>query len=155
MPRVEGGELFGSAVRAATEGLSAGAWLQSLKDAGSGIRRQVGLRLYAEARTVAAEAGQEPTRDRFRAPELSEMGVTPTRSREGVLQTVRLVYRENVTGNLRTVFHSTLSDAGVTRNEAIQAAIEAYSAHSEEYQTKLVGAVHTSAVRMIPVEAAA
>jgi len=155
MPDVEGGALFGSAVRAAQEGQSAGAWLRALSAAGAGIRRQVGLRLYAEARRVAAEAGEEPTRPLGQVPTLDESPPTPTRSSEGVLQTVRLVYRERVTGNLRTVFHSTVSESGVTRQEAINRAIDAYAAHSEEYQTSLVGAVHTSSRRLVPVQLAA
>lgn len=152
MPDVEGGGLFGSAVRAAAEGLSAGAWLRALQEAGSGIRRQVGLRLFREARVVAAEAGQEPSRPLEQIPSLAEQPPVATRATEATLQTVRLVYREAVTGNLRVVFHSTLSDAGITRQEAIDAAIDAYASHSEEYHTTLVGAVHTSAVRLTPVQ---
>lgn len=155
MPDVEGGGLFGSAVRAAKEGLSAGAWLRALQAAGTGIRRQVGLRLFAEAKVAAAEAGTEPTRDLNQVPALQEMPPIATRAEAGVLQTVRLVYRENVTGNLRVVFHSTKSEQGVTREQAILNAISAYEGHSQEYQTKLLGAVHTSAVRLVPVEIAA
>lgn len=151
MPDVEGGGLFGSAVRAAREGISAGAWLRALSDAGAGIRRQVGLRLFREARTIAAETGEEPTRPLNQVPSLAESPPAPTRDSEGVLQTVRLVYREKVTGNLRTVFHSTKSESGITRQEAIDNAIDAYAAHSEEYQTTLVGAVHTSSIRLVPV----
>lgn len=151
MPDVEGGGLFGSAVRAAREGLSAGAWLRTLSETGAGIRRQVGLRLYREARAVAAETGEEPTRPLDQVPSLAESPPAPTRDTAGLLQTVRLVYREAVTGNLRVVFHSTKSETGITRQEAIDSAIDAYAAHSEEYQTTLVGAVHTSSVRLTPV----
>lgn len=151
MPDVEGGDLFGSAIRAASEGLSAGAWLRDLQESGAGIRRQVGLRIYAEARAVAAEAGEEPSRPVDQVPELAHMPPVATRASEGVLQTVRLVYREKVTGNLRVVFHSTKSSEGVTREQAIQNAIDEYSEHSAEYQTTLVGAAHTSAVRLTPV----
>ena len=155
MPDVEGGGLFGSAVRAAREGLSAGAWLRALQAAGAGIRRQVGLRLFAEAKVTARESGLEPTRDITQVPALAEMPPIATRAEAGVLQTVRLVYRERVTGNLRVVFHTTKSENGVTRAEAVANAISAYQGHSEEYQTELVGAVHSSAVRMVPVDAAA
>jgi len=85
-------------------------------------------------------------------PTLAESPPSPTRATEGVLQTVRLVYREKVTGDLRVVFHSTKSEAGVTRQEAIDNAISEYEAHSEEYQTTLVGAVHTSSIRLTPVQ---
>lgn len=151
MPDVEGGGYLGSAVRAAAEGMSANAWLKVMAEAGTGIRRAVGLRLYAQAKNIAAESRQEPLRALNQIPRLSQMPPSPTRGTTGVLQTVRLVYREKVTGNLRTVFHNTLSDGGVTRQEAIDAAIAAYEPHSEEYQNELVGAIHTSAVRLVPV----
>lgn len=155
MPDVEGGGLFGSAVRAAAEGLSANAWLRALSDAGSGVRRAVGLQLYAEARRVAAEAGEEPSRPLDQIPTLGEMAPVATRASAGVLQTVRLVYREKVTGNLRVVYHSTKTEEGITRQEAIDNAIDEYEAHSEEYQTTLVGAVHTSSIQLVPVQLAA
>jgi hypothetical protein len=151
MPDVEGGEFLGSAVRAAREGLSANRWLAALREAGTGIRRAVGLRLFGIAKGIASEAGEEPTRDLDRVPSLAEMRPSPTRATTGVLQTVRLVYRERVTGKLIERYHSTFSATGVTRQEAIDAAIDAYAAHSEEYQNDLVGAVHTSAIRLVPV----
>ena len=151
MPDVEGGELLGSAIRAAQEGKSAGAWLRALRAVGAGIRRAVGLELYKIARGIAAEAGQEPARDLDRVPSLAEMPPSPTRNSSGVIQTVRLVYREKITGNLREVYHNTKSENGVSRQEAIDNAIQAYAAHSEEYQNTLVGAVHTSAIRLVPV----
>lgn len=151
MPDVEGGGLFGSAVRAAREGMSANAFLRALAESGTGIRRSVGLSMYAEARRIAAEAGEEPTRPLDQVPTLAETPPIATRATEGVLQTVRLVYREKVTGNLRVVFHSTVSAEGITRQEAIDAAIDAYEDHSEEYQTTLLAAFHTSAVRLTPV----
>lgn len=151
MPEVEGGGLFGSAVRAAKEGLSASAWIRTIQATGEGIRRQVALRLYSEAKNVVAEAGIEPTRELSQVPTLAEMPPVATRASEAVLQTVRLVYRERVTGNLKVVFHSTKSDTGITRQQAITNAINAYASSAEEYQQELVGAVHTSAVRLVPV----
>lgn len=151
MPDVEGGGLFGSAVRAAREGKSAGAWIRAIQEAGAGIRRQVALRLFAEAKVVAAETGQEPTRDLREIPTLAEMAPVATRGTEGVLQTVRLAYRERKTGKLKVVFHSTKSATGVSRQEAISNAIAAYAGAAEEYDQKLEGAVHSSAIRLVPV----
>jgi hypothetical protein len=151
MPDVEGGGLFGSAVRAAAEGLSAQKWLDALKATGQGIRRQVALRLFKEAKVIAAESGQEITRSLNAVPTLDEMAPSPTRNSTGVLQTVQLTYRERVTGKLRTVYHNTKSENGVTRQQAIDLAIAEYQQHSEEYQTELIGAIHTSAIRLTPV----
>jgi hypothetical protein len=138
-------------MRAAREGYSAGAWLQSLREAGAGIRRQVGLRLYANAKRIVAEYGEEPFRELSEVPSVSETPPLPTKGATGILQHVRLQYRERVTNNVRDVYFNVKSDEGMTRQEAINAAIEAYAPHSERYQTVLLGAVHTGAVKLVPV----
>ena len=144
-------------LRGVQEGLSGARMLSTLREFGIGIRRQDFYRLWGQATSVVAEAGAEPTRPLELAPTLSE--ITPVaagpRAEPGVIQTVRLVYNESVTGNLRTVYYSTKSDEGMTRQEAVNAAIDAYATHSEEYETTLVAAAHTSAIRIVPTELAA
>jgi hypothetical protein len=151
MPGVEGGEFMGSALRAARENMSANRWLKALHDAGTGIRRSIGLKLFAQATRLVAEAGEEPFRPLEAVPEFTETAPLATNGATGILQNVRLTYREAVTGNLRDVYYSVKSDEGVTRQEAINRAIESYAGHSEEYQTTLIGAVHTSSSRLVPV----
>lgn len=155
MPDVEGGGFYALAVEAAQQGLTAAAWIRSLQAAGTGIRRQVALRIFAEAKVTAAETGEEPGRPLDQVPTLAESPPSPTRSREGVLQTVRLLYREKVTGQLRTVYWSTITDNGITRQDAINQAIDAYEPHAIEYRQTLLGAVHTSSRRLVPVQVAA
>jgi hypothetical protein len=150
MAAFEGGQQFSFLLRAAAEGISANQALSALSEAGIGIRRQVGLRLYAEARRVTAESGEEPSRPLDQVPALAEAPPTPTRTRQGVLQTVTIFVRENVTGNIRALFHNTVSDTGVTRQEAINEAVDAYNDHAAEYPTVIVGAVHTSARTLVP-----
>jgi hypothetical protein len=151
MPGVEGGEFMGSAMRAAREGVSGNRWLRILRDSGTGIRRAVGLKLFAAARRIVAESGEEPFRDLTSVPEFNHMAPMATNGASGILQTVRLTYRERVTGNVREVFYSVKSDEGITRQSAINKAVAAYSSHSEEYETDLMGAVHTGATRLVPV----
>lgn len=142
-------------LRAVEEGWSGRKTADTLRFFGLGLRTQVFYRLWAQARAVRAEAGLEPTRPLDQAPTLAEMPPVATNGPEGVLQTVRLIYREKVTGQIRTVYHSTKSDQAITREEAIANAISAYEEHSEEYQTDLVAAVHTSAIRLVNVQVAA
>jgi hypothetical protein len=147
----QGGLQFWLMLRAVAEGWSGSKTLDTLRFFGLGMRTQQFYRLWATARAVNAEAGLEPTRPLDQAPTLDEMPPVATNGPEGVLQTVRLIYRERVTGNMRTVYHSTKSDQAITRQEAIANAIDAYATHSEDYQTDLVAAVHTSAIQLVPV----
>ena len=143
--------------RGVQEGLSGSRILSMFREFGLGMRTQDFYRLFGVATKTVAEAGAEPTRPLGQVPTLAETAPVPAqRSAEpGVIQTVRLVYKEAVTGNLRTVYHSTKSEHGITRQEAINRAIDAYATHSEEYQTTLVAAAHTSAIRIVPTEMAA
>lgn len=150
-----GGLQFYFMLRGVQEGYSGQQVLNLLQEFGLGLRRQQFYRLWGVARTAVAEAGQEPTRPADQVPTLAESPPVPTRNKQGVLQTVRLVYSEAVTGNLRTVYHNVVSDSGVTRQQAVDTAIAAYQPHSEEYQTTLVAAFHSSSVRLTPMEAAA
>ena len=141
-------------LRGVQEGMSGARVLSLFREFGIGMRTQSFYQLFGQASRVVAEAGAEPTRPLESVPGLSEIAPVAAgpRAEPGVIQTVRLIYREAVTGNLREVYHSTKSDQAVTRQEAINAAIDAYATHSEEYQTTLVAAAHTSAIRIVPME---
>lgn len=138
-------------IEGANQGLTGQQVLSALQEEGLGIRRQQFYRLWGTARAIAAEAGLEPTRPLDQAPELANIPPVATNAAEGYLHTVRLVYKERVTGNQRVVYHSTKSDTPLTRQEAIDEAIDAYQAHSEEYETDLIAAVHTSVIHLVPV----
>jgi hypothetical protein len=144
-------------LRGVQEGMSGSRILGTFREFGLGMRTQDFYRLFGQATRVVAEAGAEPTRQLGQVPTLAESApVAAMPSAEpGVIQTVRLIYKEAVTGNLREVFHSTKTEHGITRQEAVNRAIDAYAAHSEEYQTTLVAAAHTSAIRIVPTELAA
>lgn len=146
---VEPGGLIPSALRAVREGVSGNAWLKALAAAGSGVRRSVGLRIFGEARRLAAEYEQEPTRPLGQVPTFSEMGQWPTRATSGVLQTVQLFYRENVTGRIVARYFNVKTAEGMTRQAAIDAAIDANSDNADRYEQVLVGAVHTGAAILV------
>ena len=140
-------------ISGASQGLSGNQVISALREGGLGIRRQQFYRLWGTAQAIAREAGLEPTRPLSESPNLTQVPPVATRQAEGYLHTVRLVYRERMTGNQRVVYHNTKSDQLLTRQEAIDQAIAAYEGHSEEYETDLLAAVHTSAIHLVPVEA--
>jgi hypothetical protein len=114
----------------------------------------VGLRLYGQARRLAAEYQAEPTRALDKVPSFDEMGQWPTRASSGVLQHVQLFYRENVTGRVVVRHYSVKTSEGLTRQEAVDRAIEANEVNAERYEQALVSAVHTGASILV-AEAAA
>jgi hypothetical protein len=148
------GGLIPSALRAVGEGLSANQWAAAIRESGAGIRRQVALRIYGQARALAAEYGQEPTRPIGERPGQAESRQWPTRASSGVLQTVQLFYRERVTGNIVQRFFNVKTTEGITREEAISQAIGANSANAQRYEQELIGAVHTGTALLVPQSAA-
>lgn len=144
-------------LRAVREGYSGAQTLALFREFGLGMRRQAFYRLWGEAQVDVREAGEEVTRPLSAVPTAAETRPVPAspRTAPGVIQTVRLRYQEAVTGNLRTVFYQVKTDEGITRQAAINMAIDAYATHSQEYQTTLIAAAHTSAIRIVPTELAA
>lgn len=148
------GGLIPFALRAVGEGLSANQWANALRESGAGVRRQVALRIYGQARAIAAEYGQEVTRPLDQVPNRNEARSWPTRETDGVLQTVQLFYRERVTGNIIQRFYNTKTAEGITRREAIQQAIDANVGNATRYEQGLVGAVHTGTAILVSSAAA-
>ena len=154
------GALIPHALRAAQEGYSANQWLTALRDLGRGVRRGFGLKVFAEAKALAAEYGQEPARSMESVPRFGEMRQWPTRGSTGVLQTVKLFYREKVTGNLIEKFYSVRTAEGITRQEAVNRAIDAYESSapvnqggSKPIEATFEGAAHTGAAILTPTAA--
>ena len=147
------GMLIPHALRAIAEGQSANAWVQALRESGAGIRRQVALRIYGEARTLAAEYANEPTRPINAVPSREEARQWPTRASEGILQTVQLFYRERLTGRIIQRFYNVKTENGITREEAMARAADANTANASRYEQELVGAVHTGTAVLVATSA--
>src|SRR4029077_18929456 len=146
--------LIPHALRAISEGSSANQFYRDLQASGAGVRRQVALRIFGQAKALAAEYGDEPTRPIDQNPVTPETRQWPTRQSSGVLQTVQLFYRERVTGNIIQRFYNVKTASGVTRSEAISQAIDANTGNAEKYQQELIGAVHTGVAILAPGMAA-
>lgn len=143
------GVLVAHALRAVREGLGANAWLRALTEAGAGVRRQVGLRVYAQAKRLNAEYGEEITRPLNAVPVQSETAPWEVQGEGGVLQTVLLFYREAVTGRTVERFYNVKTAEGVTRQEAVNRAIDANTANATRYQQSLTGAFHIGTALLI------
>lgn len=141
---------FPAALIAAKAGMSANAFVRELAQSGYGARRSEVLALYKTARGIVARTAEEPFRPLNSVPSASEIGTWPTRGATGIAQTVTLTYRDRTTGTIKQTWYRSVSPNGISRSEAIAAAIDAYSEHAESYEQDLIGAVHTSAYNLSP-----
>lgn len=149
MPRVLG--LFPSSLVAARSGMSANAYYKELRNLGIAARRSEVLNLYKISRGIVARTPDEPFRDISQVPSGAELPPWPSKKATGVAQNVTLVYRDKTTGQIKQTYWRTVTDNGITREEALATAIDAYSDHAEQYGQELIGAVHTSAYRLTPI----
>lgn len=141
-----------TALIAAENGMGANAFYRELQSLGMGARRSEVLQLYKVATGIVARSGQEAFRDATKAPTGSEITPWPTKKATGIRQTVTLVYRDNVTGTIKTTYYSTKAESAMTRENAMSQAINAYADHAERYEQTLIGAVHTGAYNFVPYD---
>jgi len=142
--------LFPSALNAAHGGMSANAFYRETQSLGLGGRRSEVLQLFKIAKGIVSRSGEEPFKDVHGTPVASELAAWPVRSATGIAQTVALTYRDRTTGQIKQTWWRTVTPAGISREAAIAAAIDAYSDHAESYDQDIIGAVHTSAYRLSP-----
>lgn len=150
MPAILGA--FPAALIAAQNGMGANAFYRELQSLGMGARRSEVLSLYKVAAGIVARSGEEAFKDITKAPSGNDIQPWPTRKATGIRQTVTLVYRDNVTGTIKTTFYSTKSENAITRESAMSQAIDAYADHAERYGQTLIGAVHTGSFNFVPYD---
>lgn len=148
MARILG--LLPSALRAARAGLTATEWYRLLRVQGIAPRQSEAYKLYAQAVSLVANAPNEIGQPQSRKPDASTLSAFPTKNATGVMQTVTLLYRNKTTGVVNQVFYRVTSKSGVVRSKAVQQAIDAYASQAENYDQEMIGAVHSSAYRMVP-----
>lgn len=148
MPRILG--LFPSALTAARLGGSFREWEREVRALGLGARSSEMLKLWRVASDINIRSADEPFRDITKVPSGSEVVPWPSKKAEGLAQTVTLTYRDRTTGEIKQTWWRTVTENGITREEAIATAIDAYSEHAESYNQDIIGAVHTSAYRLSP-----
>lgn len=153
MPRILGA--LPSALAAARQGMSANAFVRALREEGQGARRAEALALFAAAKGIVARSQDEVFQDIRLNPASNPLPVWPTARATGIHQTVALYYRDRTTGAILQTYWGTSSELGITREEAIATALNAYSDHAEEYNQDLIGAVHVASYQNVPIRSAA
>ena len=143
MARVLG--LWNSAVKAAKGGLNASQWYSMLRDQGIAPRSSEAFALFRIAVKVAAGQPWEIGANQKAVPRVRPGQNWPTKRATGVRQNVSLAYRNRTTGVITQTFWSVISPKGVTRESAVQEAIQSYASNAEAYDQDLIMAVHTSA----------
>lgn len=141
---------FPAALIAVKNGMSQNALIRELRALGAGARDSEVRALYKIAQQTLAKSPNEPFADINLVPDMATAKPWPTVSATGVKQAVEITYRQKTTGTLITVPYQVSSESGVTRYEAIQAAINAYARKAEQYNQELVSAVHTATYRLTP-----
>lgn len=153
MPRILGA--LPAALEAVNQGMSANAFDRQLRELGMGARRSEVLALYKAAAGILSRSPDEPFQDIRLNPAGNPLAPWPTAKATGIHQTVALLYRDRVTGQILQTYWGTSSELGIIREEAMATAINAYSDHAEEYNQDLIGAVHIAAYQNVPMGRAA
>jgi hypothetical protein len=148
MAKIHG--LLPYALIAAREGATTRQFGAAMRALGLGARSSEMEKLMSIAKGILAADKEEPFRDIRFAPLPSEMKEWSTKSATGVRQNVAVIVRERVTGQLRVVPYSAYSDTGVTREQAMAAAINAYSGRNEQYNSDVIGTIHRATLRYVP-----
>lgn len=144
------GNLAWSAVQAVKQGLSANKFLLALREAGVGVARATGLRLYAAAKSDLAAEGAEITRPLDRRPLAHEIQAYQAKVQTGFMQYVDVYVRDRATGEVFPVPYGVRSDVLLTRADVIATALDRYSVNAEKYEQAVLGATYTSTYMYVP-----
>lgn len=150
MARITANGVFPMALIAARGGMSAAALARQLRSLGMGARDSEVRALYRIAQETISDSPDEPFADPHSIPDLATAKPWVTVTATGVKQAVEVTYRVKATGTFVTVPYMAHSQNGVTRAEAMNAAINAYAQQAERYGQELVGAVHTKTLVLTP-----
>lgn len=142
--------LLPGALVAARNDVSANQFYRELRAVGLAARRSEVLELFKFAKGITSRSPEEPFRDITRAPTGQEITPWPTRKATGIRQQVTLLYRDRTTGRISQTYWATNNENAVTRELAMAQAVSAYSAHADEYDQDLIGAVHTGSYSNTP-----
>lgn len=148
MARILG--LLPSALVAARIGMGVEAWIRQVQEEGIGARTSEMRQLYRISKSIVVRSPDEPFRDISQIPRGQELAPWPVKNPHGIAQNVTIAFRDRTTGQIKQTRWGTVTPNGITREEAMATAIDAYSEHAESYNQDLIDAVHTSAYRQVP-----
>lgn len=141
-----------AAVRTIREGISGTAGLAAYRDAGGQVRTSTWFRLLGEAQAAIGGRADELARPQHRRPLADETHRWTTRTTRGMLQQVEVFVRDRATGIIGVVPYSHRSQAGVSRQAAIAAALEFMANNADAYNQQVLGAIHVASYLMEPAD---
>jgi hypothetical protein len=140
---------LGAAIRAVRQGLSGRAGLAAYRAGGGRIGDSTWFRLFGEVRGAVAARPAEMSAPLNRRPTSEEMLPFSNAKRPGVLQQVEVYARDMDTGEIEVLPFSVVTPTGVTRQAAVDEALDVFDADVfEGYRLSILGAVHVSAFAM-------
>lgn len=148
----EVGNLAWEAIQAVKQGLSANKFIQALRDAGIGVARGTGLRIFAQAKEDLAAQGLEITRPLDRRPLVHEIKAYETKVQSGYMQYVDVYVKDRATGEVFPAPYGIRTDTLLTRADTIATALQRYAEHAEMYGQQILGATYTSTYLFAPSE---
>lgn len=142
-----------AAVSSVKEGLSANEGLRQFRAAGGKIGRSAWLALRAEVGTALANRPAEMAAPLTAVPGPEHTTVFSTTKASGVIQQVEVLYRVKGTDTVVNRPFSVKGQSMVTRQEAVQAALDQMSQaqQSNLYEEQVIlGAVYVGSYELVP-----
>lgn len=142
---------FAHAIRTVREGMSARAGLAAFRAAGGAVTDATWYRMVTEARTTVAARVGELSAPLDRRPTAGEATRWTTVNASGWAQQVEVIVRDVGTSEIRTIPFTVTGTKPITRQAAIDKALQTYSPDSGSGGNEVIlGAVYVNSIIMEP-----
>lgn len=143
---------FWAAVSSIRSGLSARAGLRAYRAGGGAVQDATWYKLVTHAKDVISAGRAELDAPLNRRPTSGEASILPTRNASGWLQLVHVVVKDRQTGDISAIPYSVTGTRPITRQDAIDAALETYTPDSGSPPggQQVLGAMYARSMIMQP-----
>lgn len=146
--------VLAAAIRSVQQGMSGNAAYRAFRADGGAVRRATFQRTIAEVRRTLADQLDEATRPVNRRPTAAETTVISTKTRSGYMQQVDVYVRDKDTGEVESRPFSWRTRVLVTRQAAINEALNAFNdgvtGSPDRFNEEVLGATYTGTLQLIP-----
>lgn len=141
---------FSAAIRSVRDGLSARAGLRAYRGGGGRIQDSRWFRAYGQARAAVGARPAALAAPLDRRATADEVLTWTTRGARGRLDQVEVYVLDRDSGDVIPIPYSVRSQTGVTRQQAIDEALNVYTPEGEGYNQVILGAAHVGAFDLQP-----
>jgi hypothetical protein len=134
------------------QGMSGNKIIQTLRDAGLGLRRSTALSLISTARDYYNKRVTTAGLDYNNPVPASAVSPWASKTKTGYGHAVSVYLRDIGTGNVVQKYFTAYSQTLLTPGEAVAAALSAYGDQAEVYRQTMMGGVLTNVVQYTPSE---